>query len=313
MRAATGTAYPDTYDVADLLGPIAGLDKLDAVGILPQQFARPGETTLDRLLRTLRQLVAPTLAIEVINGRRLVIRARPSQHDEIESLLNALRRLCDVAVVMNAEVYAIDATFYQQRLEPMLRGPRLAVTIGGKLAEEVRQGAFLHKGEAERLRQARSSLVVSWSRPSAIKAPDGEQFLHEGYSCHVTPIVSADRRYIRLSFRCKSARIEKVASAEPRPAKTSEPAAKEDLALVFSSPQPTPCEPRAALASRSNEGAIEVMDGAWLLMNLDYPAPRPNQRLVLLARPILLIQEEEQAIRDGEETLKIAPIRATGP
>jgi hypothetical protein len=283
VRAAAGSEYAANYDVTDLVGRVADADP----AMLRPLDKAAGERWLKdtpqmRLVRLMFDIVSPKLAIDIQNDRRLQIRARPSHHDEIESLLAALRRLFDVAVTVRAEVYSVESKTYA-RLEPVVAGAkRPAVPMTERQIEELRRQPLLLKSVEDRLVPGRKTTFISWGR--AVRLGD-DRFGQEGYEFQATPNVSADRTRVRLLLACS----------------TSVPDQKNKGDVTMS------------LLFRSWQRDIEMLDGECFAVEVPYPAAEKDRRLVMLVQPIIYIGEEEQAIRGGEETLKVAPQPVRNP
>lgn len=116
--------YTVTYDVRDVL------EKPEAMQWYPNWNAfrdnerrRRGDSVqrAARLVRTIvsvidfgrdKNMPPNRVPIEILNGNRLVVRANAATHAEVESLLNAFRRLGDIWVIANARLYEVDDAFY---------------------------------------------------------------------------------------------------------------------------------------------------------------------------------------------------------
>lgn len=204
-----------TYDV----GPI--LDRLDPVmpnllGAFPyvEPDAKANAALLVRLVVNEVNLQSWE-SIKVLNGRRLSVVASPTRHASIEYLLDGVRAITDVAVVMNARLYEVDRAFFTKHVAPLFPSkknaapPATVVAIDGPLFKRITAQKEVCRGDNRKLllRQPASFLacqeVVSFlggPHPTKRgKVTTGSALI--GVQFEVYPLVSKDRRYLRLQIK----------------------------------------------------------------------------------------------------------------
>src|SRR5262249_12066597 len=147
---------------------------------------------------------------------------------EIADVIGALRRLADVSVVMNARLYEVDRAFYSRHAAPLFAGPngpaerQTVIAIEGPLLRAITQQKLLLETEERKLRPNQKALVLSRQpafRSARGSRPDGESRPLvgtglEGVSFEVRPLVSPDRRYLRLHLAQKVVQLVGVEKAK---------------------------------------------------------------------------------------------------
>jgi hypothetical protein len=245
----------------------------------------------------------PWETIDVLNGVKLVVLASPTRHEEIADLLQALRRLADLAVVMNARLYEVDRAFFAKHVAPLFPAdappeerPRV-VAIDKSLLEKVTRQKLLLESEDIKIRpnqQARFLSRQSAFRFAAGPRPDKEDRTLTGtglagVSFEVLPLVSADRRYLRLQI---SQKVVQLAGIEK--ARTLDVATGKDVEVE--SPN---------LRRTSVTGAVQIPDGNPILMPVEYRPPDKGSEdkvWLLMARPFIWIEEEvRERKKQGQE------------
>ena len=167
--------------------------------------------TLDELAELLKQIVSPDSWQEVggLGSIRafdttltLVVRQTPSVHDEIRDLLEQLRRLQDITVGLQVESFAVSAAVLQKKT-PDLEFELVSGSTNQTIA---------------RLTKSQESLIRTFSEVQQLPKIS----LFNGHRCDVLlprceglqprlslqPVVSSDRRFIRLSLGVDDARSE---------------------------------------------------------------------------------------------------------
>jgi hypothetical protein len=308
--AVAGQAQPAlvtrTYHVQDLVGPSAW--------VLDRPVARPlGETEssspAERLVREIISAVAPdswgttaaSPTIQVENGTKLVIRATDDRHKQVADFLGALRRLADVAVVMNARLHEVDRAFYVEQVVPLLGNPRqpaprrLVVYPNDELLEKLKQQKLVLLGRDTKIPSGQQATFLSWQQAVRYVAqpadPEiGQKKVYrtalEGVTFLARPRVTADRRFIYLKLTQQVVQLAKGAKI------------KVDEGTRF--------EELVALPDNESATATTVLvpDGGALLVPVDYrpPAAKGQERVWLLVlRPQIWIEEEERQIRQAEK------------
>jgi hypothetical protein len=271
----------------------------------PDVPAGDGPAVLVRVLANAVEL-RPWETVQVLNRTRLVVYAAPRRHEEIADLLEAVRRLAGVAVVMNARLYEVDRAFFAKEVAPLLAGDKDAeerpavVRVGGPLLKKITRQKLLLEGEDVKIRPGQETPFLA--RQSVFRFAAGPVSDREdrpglkekdrvmtgtglaGVSFEVRPLVSSDRRYLRLHVSQSVVQlvgIDKTKRLDPATGKEVE----------VESPN---------LRKASVAGTVQVPDGAPFLMPVDYRPPgKENEDKVwlLAARPIIWIREEVEEIR----------------
>ncbi len=315
-------AYESVHDFADLARHAKFLhsrvQQIEALGVTGGDDLRdvePGgiSALVVRLVLTLVEpenggAGQPAANMQVRNGTRLVVRATEDTHDRIANLLDALRRLADVAVVMNARLYEVDRAFYAKHIAPLLAdpkapaGPRL-VSVSEALVKQLAKQRLVLEGESVKLRPREQTRFLSLQTPYRYLARFGAPLvggLEEkmervpvyrtglaGVSFLADPVVSADRRYVRLKVTQEVAQL-----VEIKRAKVPDPRTGKDVEVE---------SPNVREASLTT--TLDIHDGQTILMPVAYrpPGAAGKDRLwVLVARPVIYIEEEEEQIRKGK-------------
>jgi hypothetical protein len=298
-------AHSRTYDVRDVLNEMPWLlpslkNNLADVfqNLEPTDEAGP----LVRLVLNEVDL-RPWETIDVLNGVKLVVLASPAHHEEIVNLLQALRRLADLEVVMNARLYEVDRAFVAKHVAPLFpvdappeERPRV-VPIDKLLLEKITRQKLLLESEDVKIRPNQHASFLS--RQSACRfaagpRPDKEQRMLTGtglagVSFEVLPLVSADRRYLRLQISQKIVQLAGIDKTKALDVTTGKDVEAE-------SPN---------LRRTSVTGTVQVPDGNPILMPVDYRPPDKGSEdkvWLLVARPLIWIEEEvRERKKEGQE------------
>ncbi len=304
--------YTVVYDVRDILeqGRFMFPDLLRKGGLFEGQGVdlrdlgpNDGVALLVRLILTevdpdsrgSRTLVR---SLKILNGTKLAAKATVTAHEQIDGLLTALRRLADLAVVMNAGLYEVDRPFYTKQIAPLLadakqsNGRRL-VRVDGALVKKLQEHSLVLKSEPIKIRPGEQATFLSLQIPFRYLAHPGDQKRAsskvyrtglDGVSFRIRPAVSADRRCIRLKLTEEVAQLVAIT-----PAKILDGSTGQELRVE--SPN---------VRKSSVTATLDIEDGQPVLMPVDYrpPAAAGKDRLwVLLAKPTIYIEEEEEQIR----------------
>jgi len=236
--------------------------------------------------------------IQIQNGRKLAILASPTRHEEIDGLVRALHRLSDVAVVMNARLYEVDRAFFTKQVAPLFpqdksveERPAL-VPIDSTVLKAITQQKCLLKSEDNKIRPRQTASFLS--QQSVVRFAAGphptnnDQALMEtaltGVSFEVRPLVSPDRRYLRLQIGQQVVQVVGI-----------------DKVKTLDGPSGKEVE-RPNLRKASLTATIEIPDGLPILMPVAYRPPgkdNADKVWLLVARPFIWIEEEVQEIRKG--------------
>jgi hypothetical protein len=334
--------YAGSYDVRDILAkpefPGAadrGWKNMDKNG----QFRK--QVSSQRLLRLVQLLVSSTgvmsdarnhEAVEIENGARLLIRANPARHALISSLLGALVRWADVAVVLQVRLYEVDQVSYKTiasgkrifgkdleeeeliflgQKKPPKRDPKREAQWQA-LEKALAKEKPIEQGEVK-LDNGQQAVVLSWQkvgmcRPALAevrKRDDPPQAFLEGVSFLATTRVDATRRYVRLMLTEKAVELRGLGT-EKTPAQFRE--------LEPLSPDANDCldSELPALDETIYAQALEIPDGGTLRLPVHYrpaSARAKNRWWILSITPRIWIEEEERQIRNGNVPPPVVPRR----
>jgi hypothetical protein len=293
-------AHRMVYDVRDLVRQMPLLLP-DLTEESPEVYrdlkANDGGAVLVRFLSN-RVAMRPWETVHLLNGARLAVLASPSRHEAVADLLVMLRRISDVAVVMNARLYEVDRAFFTKQVAPLFardedpdERPK-AVRIDGPLLKRISQEKLLLESEDDKIRPRQEACFLSRrdvvrfnAGPDPTKA--GEALTGTGLagvSFEVQPLVSPDRRYLRLQVSQKVAQlvgIDKVKSL--------------DLASGKEVEVEAPHLRKTTLA-----GMVQIPDAAPILMPVAYRPPgkeSADKVWLMVARPFIWIEEEVKEVR----------------
>ena len=281
--AAEGPLVTKTYDVRDLVetasvwrpvvggpgwpAPVAGLDRLEPT----EALARVILTTVSP--KTWRGPGGGAATLREVNGTKLEIRAADKQHEEVANLLDALRRLADVAVIVTGELYEVDRAFLDKHVKAV-RGRRVATPVAEDVAKQLRKdGMRLKSGRVKILpgQVARFfSLHSALAYPTREGKAPGTAFT--GVSFRARVAVTPDRRFVRLALTQRSTEL--LGHKDGEGGKVPD------------------------LAEESTTETIKVDDGDYLLLAARLApekaaAAGKGRAVVLLVRPLIYIEEEE--------------------
>lgn len=234
--------------------------------------------------------------LQELNGTELEIRTSVENHGMIEELLAALRRLADVSVVVDTELYELEREFYQHQIEPVLGKDKdinkthSAVLINERLAKELRSRANRLRSNKITIPNQEPRKTFSWrtaftyharSKPSNV---DRMQIGFQGVWLETEASVTLDRRFVDITLTEHNQELLDIG--------------KEAVFDSMSGKERTIEVPN--LLTRSNSMRVRAEDTQPLIMPIDY---RPseiadaNHRLLLLIRPTVFIEEEEKQKR----------------
>jgi len=303
-RAQAG--YASVYDISDLVAKPGDARHLAVSGSAPKEW--PGEPAqrAAQLVHTIvssTELYDPAIAdrIQVLNGSRLVIRTTGSVHPRITELLDVLRRLGDVAVILNAQLYEVNDALYKKvknarRLspkewddlpekqgreepapqgEPLLKKENLVLAGDGVWIDNGQEVVFLSRYQAVDLLPSPDELA---------KGEAGRQAVLEGVSFLARTVVSGDRRFVRVKLTERAGEIQEICGGKfPRPIKG---AAGAEVPL---------------LKEATQSQMLDIPDGGSILVPVQF-RPRSVQAKerwwVLHIQPRIYIDAEERFVRE---------------
>ena len=239
------------------------------------------------------------------DGGKLEVRATAKVHSEIKDFLDALERIEDFAVDVQADVIELEAAAYAKLLKlfPAEKSkPPVLFAVGEELEDEKtfaaqekalkEAGKILETGRlvqtstgrfvngAEATISARRIVVPYTNRadqPAGV-ARENPLFMKEGFGLVAVPVVSVDRRFIRFKLTEQSTVITGIRKRELGDV-GGQP-------LVAQSP---------VVEDLGATGSAVVADGGTILFRLAY-APKDKVWVVIL-KPAIYIRAEEEEFR----------------
>ncbi len=243
------------------------------------------------------------------DGGKLEVRVNAESQKEIGDVVEALHRLVDIAIDVNAEVIELDPAAMEKLLKALpahargKAGSPLFYNSASDLeekepsAEEKKTFAeaskILNAGKvvqtstarfvngSESVFSARQAVQAYHNHVVNKKPVDPPQFAKEGFKLIGLPLVSADRRFIRLKLTEQSLVVTGIKKRELN--------VIQDQKLVLSSLE---------TEDLGSTGSTTIPDGGLTVFRLAY-APKDKVWVVVL-RPTLFIQAEED-FRKKEE------------
>ncbi len=286
-----------TYDVGDLVQSSTSW----RMSAMRQSELQSDRGALEDLIQVIMQQVPAPFrdrkngSLHVLNERKLEIRAPGKQQEEIQTLLDALRRLNDVKVFVSCELHEVDRDFFKRDLETRLLKPRN--WTGKPYALPLQQGAEqVLRAKSSATAKAETSLanglpgqvfslrqaLLYQARPRALTRDESiYDSVIQGVNFKARPVVSADRRRITLKLTqhtCEVLAIKKKSIEDPLSSRT------------YTVEEPEKVE-------GSDTATVEVEDGQCLLALVPYGASAKTRDRVqlLLIKPSISIRAEEEA------------------
>ncbi|MBI3824094.1 MAG: hypothetical protein HY289_15610 [Planctomycetes bacterium] len=317
--------FTATYEIGDLLKHARELhESLPKDGKIPGAFFLNGPDRPDYDLKAdparpdewiVRQLIALTddgradwdsrklpSTIRVVNQTRLIVHTTPSVHEEITLALDTFRRLLDIAVVMNAKLYALDAAEYQTTfasafVDPKDKSQRRLASIVSEAQWKYLQGRKpILEGNSDKLRPEKRAEFLSHKTAYRFQAKPGDANVvtaFEVMSFAVRPTVSPDRRCLRLELFHDVNQLVKLTKGTMIDLKTSK-----DVPIEL---------PNVRKSSATQ--TIEIHDGQPIMLAVDY---RPKDKVwLVVAEPRIYIEAEEDRLRI--EAIKPMPLADEKP
>jgi hypothetical protein len=298
--------YRMVYDVRDLVGRVPSLLPQLKRGVLAGQGGDvyEGLTPDDGPAVLVRELVndvdlRPWDSVEVLNQTGLVVHAAAPRQVEVVYLLAALRRLADVAVVMNARLYEVDRTVFDRQVVPLFSGSGggarpAVVAVEAPLYKEIKRQKVLLESEEVRIRPDVDTRFLSKQGmyrfvAAPRRGPDGKPGVRtatglEGVTFDVRARVSGDRRHVGLRITQHVTQLLGIDKSRVLDLSTE----KEVEVEVPN------------LRKTTVTGDVRVPDTGAVLMPVEYQPPGKQgagKVWMLVARPLIWIEEEVKAIR----------------
>ncbi|MBA4064229.1 MAG: hypothetical protein C0501_11040 [Isosphaera sp.] len=307
--AGLAAAQPDPKKPADLVTKV-----YDLRPILGEKGRANGIPDVDAVVKVILESVAvgelkpgtdgPQLVER--DGGRLEVRAAAKVQGEVADLIEALRRLADVAIDVTVEVAEFDAAGFEAFAKalpkegkgkpgsPILYAEaddaavekQIAAVMAVKAGRAVQRSDGRFVNGAEGAFSARQAVRTYQPGPGPVAAKERAgppQFVKEGFKLVGLPVVSADRRFVRLKLTEQSAVVTGVTERE-----LGEVGGQK---VVARSP---------AVDDLGAAGSAVVADGGLVVFRLAY-APKDKVWVVAL-RPTIFIQSEEDIRKaDGKK------------
>jgi hypothetical protein len=265
-----------TYDVSELLhmnSKTSAYDSIDAI--------------VFEIIRTVNPeswLAAPDSGNRIfeVNGTKLEIRATKAEHTDIKELLEAVRRLNDLAIDVKATFMSVDVKWFNAEVRQAL-GEDMPAKIGIELEKKLRGKSEIVQSAAKRLGNGREEPLASIRQAFTVAKPPadgggkpewGVEFT--GVSLRARAAVSADRRSMKL---CLDETVREPAATK-----------KNDSKLK--------------MIDKKRMGAVTIDDGAVCVWIVGYSPPTITDRgrvMVLLIEPVLFIEAEEKERRGKKD------------
>jgi hypothetical protein len=270
--------------------------------------------------------------IQILNGTRLVIHANASRHAEVAELLDALRRLSDIRVALDARLYSVDRDTYtkvktarrlsraelEELEEQVEKRGEGSEALGKPLAKQklTATGETRIANGLEAVFLSQHKVVSSPPILRGDKLPAGlagnaqltePQVALEGVSFAARVVVSADRRFVHLKVTEKATEIDELPKVQ-LPKKPDGKAPPQDVQdqvadLLAALRRAGPLEP--VLSESAHKHEVDIPDGGsrTIAVRVRPRALEAAERWWLLViTPRIIIKEEERALL--EQSLK---------
>ena len=283
----------DIHEFVDRVPTLAPIAKMRAV---KEGQAKASETAA-MIVRFLAESIElqPWEEIQAINGFRLKVYASANRQRQVENLIEALRGLADLAVVINARLYQVDRSFYAKNIAPQFAGGKdpdkrpAIIRLEGPLFKKIVQQKVLLESEPVKLwpdqevefLSHRGVLHSATVLKSGKEVGKPNNIATVGMSFEVRPLVSPDRRWLRLHITQRTTQVLGVDRIKKLDVSTGKDVEVESPNLQMT----------------TTTGTIQVPDGSAFLMPVDYrPLGKKNDDNVwlLVACPRIWIDVEEK-------------------
>jgi hypothetical protein len=256
-------------------------------------------------------------SIQLVSGKTLEVHTDKKTHEQVKNLLEAFRRLLDLAVVVECGLYEVDRKVYDQQVAGKLnRLPGNPAVFADPATDEFEKN-FLEgkivvaKPFYEGMKPLKTSKVTiqdrergeifSWRTavpyersPDRVFTKKELAFAFPGFSFSMTPVVSSDRRKVHIQLTQKVTQL-----LEWKKEKALMPLPNQDFKEVeFEVP---------VLQESSFTGNFTNFDGSGAVaaVQAQKPGAKGDERVLLLVFSArILIEEEERLIREALEKEK---------
>ncbi|MCS6852310.1 MAG: hypothetical protein NZ700_14190 [Gemmataceae bacterium] len=274
------------YDVTDLVR------RPGLWGSLGEPRARDAEP-IDLLMQQIVFVVEPGSwkgvaenggTIRAWQGTQLEVRASPKAHEQIRQLLEALRRLFDAAIDVEAVLHQVDRAWFDKEVQPKL-GKQAVLPVDEALVESLRRHSST--GPTHQVRIVASSDVVVFAvhdpliypgKPAA-RPVDAVVVDWTGVSIRAQGWTSADRRRLGLKLTQSVKELARLDTKE-----VVDPITDKNVPIK---------SPRFRLTSQTDELTLD--DGQIVLVPVRYVAAAAANRVpVLVVKPVIVVKAEER-------------------
>lgn len=259
-----------------------------------------------RVIQAIGSFLDGKETIEVLNGTRLVVRARAATQAEIASVLDSHRRNADVAVMVTAKLYEVDQAFHAR----VKNAKRLSQAELDEEEERFLVGQPFKSGDLFKPLEKQCPLLTN----DKIKIPNGRQAAilsrHQAVMCRFGPAqlrvgvpgrqtvlegvtflaethITADRRSVRMNLTEQATTLKQIDKASLRPVDNEGKELHGEIPIIDEAAHTQQCL---------------IPDGGSLLTAVHY-RPRSLQatdrRWVLAITARIYIAEEERLRRQG--------------
>jgi hypothetical protein len=286
------------YDIADLVS--SRRPSLQGVGAGEPKNLEGDESLARMIMLALgadcwQGSKAGTATLRILNGNKLEVTAPPDLHEQVAEVLSALRRLADVAVIVESQLVEVERAVFEKKIEPRLpklpdaQGRRIASIIDAPLIEQLRKEARLVQSNRVKIEDQQVERVLSWQNAFVYKSgPRDSETAFTGFSCRTLVAVSGDRRSVRLKLTQTTRELQSLDDV-----KVVDP--QNQLGAPVTVQQPN-------IREMSMTATLKVEDGATLLVPVESRTPemRAKDRVwLLLLKPVIRIEAEERERKKG--------------
>jgi hypothetical protein len=258
----------------------------------------------DRVIKVLLEdeFSADLATIQVLNEKRLMIRANEKMHNYANYLVDTFRSLDDMQVIVTARLYEADDAFYQKlkNMKPISLEEEEKLLLAGKPSpwdpllkllpkqKQVLRGDEIKVGDGEKaVLLSRHKVMTCLRSPEQFrKGEDGRQRVLLGFSFIGKFQISADRRFLRVKLKEEVTELQEL-----KKVMASLPGVSEQK-LVAEIP---------FLSVTTHTRVLEIADGGTILVPVQVRTPDlgKDRFWVLAITPRIWIGEEERTIEKG--------------
>jgi hypothetical protein len=279
----------------------------DVSNLIRRPEGKTGYDSVEDLIREVQRLINPASwhgakegasTLREVNGTRLEVRTSAAQHAEVKQVLAVLRRVMDVAVVVEVGLYEVERGFYDKVIRPKLGKGRqgadrpLPAAVADDVADELGKRGDLGHTNRVRIANGKGAVIFSWRQAFTYVArvsdgPKPAPVYDTGFGgvrCRAAVAVSADRRQVGLKI---TLRVTDLLGFKKKTVWDSN-----GNPVVVEVPD---------LATSTTLASVEADDGQAVLVPVPYqpPGARKDRVRLLFVRPLIYIEEEERVRREN--------------